>query len=198
MTNSTRRKDLVALLVGGITVCVIVAISLLATEKSRPDCAAAVERAIRRDEFSGEERTDFFGFGSGDRRVVREAGERSAADLMTSMNAARYERCSTNCQCTLGGLTTYGRWCGYRHSGCDGYGACDVLDECCQTHDYCVGAHGYTNCTCTTALAKCALCAYKAPFTRDDTCKLRRQAALRILSDIRYVLPSCFDDALTD
>jgi len=192
------RAELTVFLFSGALLCGLIAVALFASRGGdhRHSCALAVDRHTHTDVFRDEERIDFFGFSGPDRCAARDAGEDAATELLGQMDEKRTWDCSTECQCTHAGLATYGRWCGYRHSGCDGYGACDMLDECCQTHDYCVGAHGHTDCNCTTALAKCAMCAYSARMTAEDTCALRKTAALRILSDIRHVLPSCFEHAL--
>jgi hypothetical protein len=68
--------------------------------------------------------------------------------------------CSTECKCSAGGLSGYGRYCGMLYSGCEGYPPCDDIDYCCMVHDGCVGENGYTDCACSRALAQCAACAF--------------------------------------
>lgn len=47
----------------------------------------------------------------------------------------------------------YGRWCG---PGCSGPGApLDDVDACCQAHDRCYSARGYSSCSCDRALLSC-------------------------------------------
>ncbi len=47
----------------------------------------------------------------------------------------------------------YGNWCG---PGCSGPAApIDVVDVCCQGHDYCYAREGYFACSCNFALMRC-------------------------------------------
>lgn len=129
--------------------------------------------------------------------LLRRMGEvRGVADRRLG---ARRE-CRTECQCTVGGAVAgYGRFCGYHYSGCAGYGPCDAVDACCVAHDACVTTEGYTDCTCTTVLAKCMACTWfseqSEPYAGNWTCSLSRQAAAVILADIMFLLPTCFDEA---
>lgn len=109
--------------------------------------------------------------------------------------ARRLVKCGAECICSKGGIMKYGRWCGYGYAACDGLGSCDELDECCRLHDMCVSAHGYTDCSCTSALAKCARCAYlhavgSGPGT--GFCDLAAEAALGVLVELESLLPHCF------
>jgi hypothetical protein len=120
--------------------------------------------------------------------------------------------CATDCQCSTGGFKAYGRYCGYMYSGCEGYPPCDPTDACCMAHDQCVSEERYVDCGCTTALAKCLACVYYACVSgeigfrsfipdyeegggTDWTCVFSREVVAKLLADILYVLPSCFDRA---
>jgi len=115
--------------------------------------------------------------------------------------------CVTECKCTRGGLTGYGRFCGYDYYACDGYLPCDAMDVCCMAHDYCVSKRGYTDCQCTTALAECAACVYRAEtlgmasayyhfgYHNSWECRHARDVAALVLSDMLFLVPKCFDGA---
>jgi hypothetical protein len=115
--------------------------------------------------------------------------------------------CSTECACGKGGISEYGRYCGFNYMGCDGYKPCDAIDYCCMMHDMCVSKFGYTSCDCTVALAKCAACTMYTRNLRIETlddviandgewnCRWSDKVASLVLTDILYILPKCFNRA---
>lgn len=114
------------------------------------------------------------------------------------------EACINKCVCSRGGLSGYGRYCGFKFSGCPNQPPCDDIDRCCMVHDICVGAKGYVDPDCTTNLAKCAACVhYRSQVTPQKvyrepgwTCATTQaEVAGIILADIMFLLPSCFDQA---
>lgn len=112
-----------------------------------------------------------------------------------AQRAARRE-CNRACQCTRGGLVGYGRYCGYKYTGCEGYGACDAVDACCLAHDACVTVQGYTDCNCTVALAKCVACSgLSADGVSPSWCATSFEVAAVILADVLFLLPACFERA---
>lgn len=115
-------------------------------------------------------------------------------EAVSALRIPRLAECGVECICSRGGVMKYGRWCGYGYAACEGRGPCDELDECCRLHDMCVSAHGYTNCSCTSALAKCARCAYLHTVrsgTGAGFCDLAAEAAVGILVELKSVLPHC-------
>jgi len=51
----------------------------------------------------------------------------------------------------------YGKYCGIGYTGCDGEPVCDGIDQCCLTHDNCIGSNlqNYVNRTCNDQLKDC-------------------------------------------
>jgi hypothetical protein len=74
---------------------------------------------------------------------------------------AKQEECECECKKSDISFITpgsgYGRYCGAGF-GCDDkkQGGCDAADECCKSHDKCVGDSGYCDsCDCNVKLVKC-------------------------------------------
>ena len=108
------------------------------------------------------------------------------------------ERCATDCKCSGGGIDHYGRFCGFRYSGCNSYGPCDEVDSCCMAHDQCVEIHGYLSCRCSILFAKCLVCSRSSLSSHSRftwNCNTRDDAAKTMLADIMDIEPSCFNKA---
>ena len=119
----------------------------------------------------------------------------SQAEVSQFLNRGRLvarAECETQCVCSRGGLTGYGRSCGYRYSSCPGYPPCDAVDACCAAHDDCVGRLGYDSCECTQTLAACLACS-RYGNSSGWTCEHAQFAAAMMVADVRFALPQCFD-----
>jgi hypothetical protein len=107
--------------------------------------------------------------------------------------------CSRVCVCSEAGMLPYGRSCGWGYGACDGTVPCNELDACCKTHDYCTAKHGLEDESCTVALTKCAQCALtrmrRGLSTSSWKCDKSIQAALRIIADIKFLIPQYYSRA---
>lgn len=108
-------------------------------------------------------------------------------------------RCSTTCLCSPGGLLYYGRYCGFMYTGCSEVEACDDVDDCCRRHDACTGNVALTDCGCNVAITNCLECAAlnilhsKCGYNTTWTCDKKLTAALRMIADIKFLLPDCYE-----
>lgn len=111
----------------------------------------------------------------------------------------RQIKCSTRCECTTGGFTPYGRYCGFGYTGCNGVSSCDDADECCRIHDACVTAYGLTDCNCTVEFTKCQACVVERALRKigSDTwgCPKKITASIRMAADVKFILPRCYEEA---
>lgn len=132
--------------------------------------------------------------------LVGRSGGAIPGEMMFGIDVARgrqsvpktFSVCSSSCVCSSGGMIPYGRYCGFGYTGC-GADPCDDADACCKTHDECVTAHGYTDCNCTIAFAKCQACVVRRNVP--SACPKKLQASVRMAADVKFILPRCYEAA---
>ncbi|KMZ75696.1 Phospholipase A(2) [Zostera marina] len=84
--------------------------------------------------------------------------EQTSSDDEMAFTVSR--ECSRTCEskyCAVPPLLRYGKYCGLLYSGCPGEEPCDGLDDCCKTHDACVGSknNDYLNVDCNQNFLNC-------------------------------------------
>lgn len=106
------------------------------------------------------------------------------------------DACSKKCVCSRGGISVYGRYCGFNYYGCNNEPPCDAADACCMIHDRCTTDWGRMDCDCGRALTTCLERAFACP---DNTtassgwrCNTTAEAILWMVADARAAFTPCY------
>ena len=131
------------------------------------------------------------------RRRVEEIHSSGVARTTTPTVLGARWTCATECLCSGGGLSYYGRYCGFGHSGCPGIEPCDAWDTCCKLHDECVTSDGKMDPNCTCSLIRCGACVYTDMLSNNGRsrstwqCDKTMQAIEITIADLTVLLPGC-------